>query len=325
MGGLDCGEAARVGQGWPGSGLWRRPIGYNHAVGHLDTLLDLSPRKLLRLAARQRAALGRHLSRRKTVPQVDAGFLQRQDQKAEALLRQLLEGASLDDVLSDFDAKVFGERLVEYPVFFDWLRQQPTGLELLDVGCVLNKAFLGPFLAARCRALWLCNPALEPIAIEGLPVYYHAAALAEAFARERTFRAITCLSTLEHIGYDNSHYGVSLPARFTQPDETPFVESFAQLSRLLASGGRLLISFPYGRREVLIHPRSGRGASQVMDHAAVQRCMPVFNEAGVDVEMEVYAATAAGWKRQDPENDDFRYADGCPGAEAVAILKGHRT
>lgn len=290
----------------------------------LDTILDLSPRRLWRVAARQGAALGRRVDGRSTVPKVSAQFVERQDRVIQSLLERRLAGEPLAELLRGFDAKNYGERVVEYPVFLDWLLAQPTGLDLLDVGCVLNKSFLGPVLNERCRALWLCNPAVEPLAIDGPPVFYHLAPLDKAFRRGPTFSLITCLSTLEHIGFDNSHYGASVPPRFAEPADEPFIESFGQLSHLLAPGGRLLISFPYGQREALLHPSTGRASSQVLDHGALERCLPAFAAAGVEIEVEIYAATADGWQRQEPRNDAFRYANGCPGAEAVAVLKGLR-
>ncbi|MEM7352107.1 MAG: hypothetical protein AAF657_15005 [Acidobacteriota bacterium] len=256
------------------------------------------------------------------MPLLSAGFMARQDGRIEETLQGLEGGASLDEAVSGFDAKAFGERVVEYPYLLDWLRSQPTGLELLDVGCVLNKALLDARLADRCAALWLCNPALEPLAVRALPVYYHAAPLENAFSDGKAFPLVTCLSTLEHVGYDNSHYGEAVPARFTEPSTVPFVESFQSLARLLAPGGHLLVSFPFGQREVLYHPKSGKAYSQVMDCQAVEECLPALDEAGVRARVEVFVATEAGWRRGSLEDDDVFYADGCPGAAAVAFIAG---
>lgn len=258
------------------------------------------------------------------IPILSTGFQVRQDRQIEGLIGRVAGGEDLDRVVAGFDARRFGERVVEYPYVVEWLLSQPPGNDLLDVGCVLNKRLLSGVLGERCRAVWFCNPALEPPQLPGLPVFYHLSPLATAFPNGMRFPSVTCLSTLEHIGYDNSQYGDAAPARYSAPSTEPFRQSFSSLARLLAPGGSLLVSFPFGRREVLIHPRTAKISSQVMDRAAVEECLPVFEAEGVGVTVEVFAATASGWQRRGLERDDYRYADGCPAAAAVAFIRGKK-
>lgn len=294
----------------------------------LSRLYDLSPRKLVRALARPwgtshtrpRAAHGEGV----WAPQVDADFVARQDHHLRPILDRLALGESLDELLSGFDGQRFGERVVEYPYTAQWLLDGPTGEDLLDVGCVLNKALMAPLMAEHCRSLWLCNPALETPDVPGIPLFYHLAPLSEAFPGGQQFLGVTCLSTLEHIGFDNSHYGVEAPARFDRPTLEPITESLHHLARLVAPGGRLLISVPYGLREVVIHPATGRPSSQVFDQPAITEFLRLLHQDGLEAEAEIFVADEEGWRRSDVEPVERHYGEGCPGAAAVALVRARR-
>ena len=295
----------------------------------LSRLYDLSPRQLVRFLSRPWRA-GGPLRRRSVssggvvAPRIGSAFLARQDRQIRALLERVADGESLDQVLMGFDGRRFGERVVEYPYTARWLLDGPDGEDLLDVGCVLNKALIAPLMAARCHSLWLCNPALETPDVKGLPLFYHLAPLAEAFPAGRQFLQVTCLSTLEHIGYDNSHYGVEAVARYDRPTLEPVVDSLHHLGRLVAPGGRLLISVPYGLREVVIHPSTGRVSSQVFNQPAISELLEVLRGEGLETEAEVFVADGNGWRRGGVEPVDRHYGEGCPGAAAVALMMGRR-
>ena len=85
----------------------------------------------------------------------------------------------------------------------------------------------------------------------------------------------------------------------------------------MAPGGRLLVSFPYGLREVLEHPSTHRIGSQVFDRNSLQHALQTLQDAGVKGRAEVYQAADRGWARVAPEACAARYADGCPAAAAV--------
>jgi hypothetical protein len=61
------------------------------------------------------------------------------------------------------------------------------------------------------------------------------------------FAMITCISTLEHIGYDNRGYGI--PDAATQEPERVQCQALVNMLRLLSRGGTLLVSVPFGIAE----------------------------------------------------------------------------
>jgi hypothetical protein len=198
-------------------------------------------------------------------------------------------------------------------------------LDILDVGCVLNNKLVSNILKEHCQQIWLANLVVEPHVYLQNPVYYHLSSLEDAFPYGQQFPLVTCLSTIEHIGYDNSQYGSKTPAKYTQPSIEPLLQSLCKLARLLAPGGQLLVSVPFGYRETLIHPATGKIFSQVFDFAAMQAGLVELQKAGVASELEVIAATKIGWGPVDPQTCTARYAENTPAAGAVAFITGRKS
>jgi O-antigen chain-terminating methyltransferase len=68
------------------------------------------------------------------------------------------------------------------------------------------------------------------------------------FLRPSSFDLILCVSTLEHIGRDNTAYGLAHSDAEAEADDVD--ETVVQtLGRWLAPGGRLLLTVPFGRLE----------------------------------------------------------------------------
>jgi len=134
-------------------------------------------------------------------------YFAKHDPMVTSMCMRVLAGESIESIIgSGYRGLDFGERVVEYPAVVDWLQQCPQGCDLLDVGCTLNNAIIAEPLLQCCRQIMFCNPALErKIQIQN-PVFYHLASLECALPFGPRFSLVTCLSTLEHIGYDNSQF-----------------------------------------------------------------------------------------------------------------------
>jgi SAM-dependent methyltransferase len=63
------------------------------------------------------------------------------------------------------------------------------------------------------------------------------------------FDLVTCISVLDHIGLDA--YG-------NLPDDTALERTAVKLHQILAPGGRLLLTVPFGRNHVTTHPGGGQ-------------------------------------------------------------------
>jgi SAM-dependent methyltransferase len=123
-----------------------------------------------------------------------------------------------------------------------------------------------------------------------------------------TFDLVFLVSTLEHIGLDNTVYGVE-----AERDEGGQEAALRELHRVLARDGRLLLSVPTGVRD--------NQGWQVQ--RAPLEWIRLFEDAGFVVfEDELYLHADDGWRTATPaEADAARYGSSGPGAGAVLLAE----
>lgn len=266
------------------------------------------------------------IGRRDGIPKrLDADYFAHRDPWIQKAIRRVEHGEPLDRILLGFPGQTFDERVVEYPALAQWLLSKPKRLDLLDIGCVLNNRVAVDLVMRHCDRLWFLNPAAEPLRLFRDRVFYHLSPLETSFSHGETFPLVTCISTIEHVGYDNSHYGVSSPAQYHAPADEPLLESLIHIARLLRQGGSCFVTVPFGRRELVTHPLTGKHSSQVFDGAAVRRGVAALVEKGVKADFCVYSAYSDGWRKADADGDCGRYAFGVPAASSVALITGTRS
>lgn len=123
--------------------------------------------------------------------------------------------------------------------------------------------------------------------------------------REASFELAICISTLEHVGRDNTEYGV-----WGRRDDEGDRKALAEIARVLAPGGRLLLTVPFGARE-------DRGTFVQYD---AERWEALVSTTSLAVgEQEVFGLTASGWERLEAPDEAarLRYGVGAPAARGV--------
>jgi SAM-dependent methyltransferase len=122
------------------------------------------------------------------------------------------------------------------------------------------------------------------------------------------FDVVFCVSTLEHVGLDNSMYGVDA-AR----DEDGQDAALRELHRVLARDGRLLVTVPTGERD-------DQGWQL---QRAPREWISVFERSGFLVfEDELYVHSEDGWRTATlAEAETARYGEPGPGAGAVLLAE----
>jgi SAM-dependent methyltransferase len=121
---------------------------------------------------------------------------------------------------------------------------------------------------------------------------------------DASFDLAFCISTLEHVGLDNEIYGVD-----AERDEVGQEQALRELRRVLAAGGRLLVTVPCGEAQDLGWQLQRPPAAWI----------ELFERAGFLVyEDELYALDGAGWRPAPPTAvATLRYGERGPGASAV--------
>jgi SAM-dependent methyltransferase len=162
--------------------------------------------------------------------------------KDPAVLHAFADGGSLPNGYGfRLDA-----RMIEIPWVISRL-QERKGL-FLDAGSALNYEFVLQAPALAEKKVTIVTLAPEGDAHWRLGVSYVFGDLRKLDFRDELFDSIACISTIEHVGMDNSMYaGKSDIARRT--DSRDFLQAIQELKRVLKPGGALFVSFPFGRYE----------------------------------------------------------------------------
>jgi SAM-dependent methyltransferase len=214
------------------------------------------------------------------------------------------------------------ERIVELP----WVVANLTsvGGPVLDAGSALNHRVVLERLMPGVDSLTIVTFTEEEKHPDLGPEYVTADLRELPFA-DGSFEAIASVSTLDHIGMDNTDYGSREP-----PSDDPDHEvarALGELHRVLRPGGRLLLTVPYGRAE-------NHGWCRQFDEAGVWRISESFGDR--DPAIRVYAHSLRGWHRsslgraadatyRDPKAEYRPQTDCAYAARAVACLTLTRT
>jgi SAM-dependent methyltransferase len=127
-----------------------------------------------------------------------------------------------------------------------------------------------------------------------------------------SFDCIWCISSLEHFGMDNSGY----TANFSREDAMD-ARAVHEMLRILAPGGQLLITVPYGKFE-------NHGTHKNMDRENWQPLIQIGKGAADVREWYFHHTFGAGWQEKPAE--ELRYvgyydqANAGAGGLAVALM-----
>jgi SAM-dependent methyltransferase len=229
------------------------------------------------------------------------------------LLRRFRSGGSLP--------RGFGftldERIVEIP----WVvANLPSQGPVLDAGSALNHPVILERVVPRVDFLTITTFTEEETHADLGPSYVTADLRALPFEAE-SFESIACVSTLDHVGMDNSAYG-SPETRSDDPDREVAL-AVSELHRVLRPGGSLLVTVPYGRPE-------DYGWVRQFDESGVRRISRAFGDD--DPAITIYAHSRRGWNRsstgkaagatyRDPRRHELLRKDCAFAAGAVACLR----
>lgn len=227
-----------------------------------------------------------------------------------------------------WDAAGLDERVVEYPWVFERMASvhRKEG-RILDAGSVLNhQRILDRWRSAGHTPLSIVTLKYEGAADVSDDVRYEFADLRRLPYRDEWFSEVLCLSTIEHVGLDNTIYGAA--AEKTDPS-TEAVRALQEIQRVTARGGTLLLSVPFGAR-------SNRGWFRIFDAEDLNRLTSV--PGWTNVRARYFRASRDGWREcsaDDARSAGYNEPRNRPGqqtapkwvagAEAVALLEMTRS
>jgi SAM-dependent methyltransferase len=190
----------------------------------------------------------------------------------------------------------------ERPIEIPWCLARYGGeARVLDAGYAFAEpAYLSGLLALRAERL----VGVDLVAVEVPGLESATADLRKLPFGDATFDLAIAISTLEHVGRDNTQYGLA-----AEEDDGSLDTALGELRRVLATEGRLLVTVPAARVDEL------RAEQAVL---APQAWADRFERAGFVVwEDELYALGDDGWQSVSELPDDAAYGARGPGASAV--------
>ncbi len=209
------------------------------------------------------------------------------------------------------------ERVVEYPWVLSRISISPSET-LLDVGSTLNYKTILDFETLRGKRITILN--LSPEEDRFNKVSYAVGDIRNLPFDGNSFDLITCLSTLEHVGLDNTRYTSKAENLESRPRD--FEKAVSELKRVAKPSAKVFITVPFGKYQNF-------GWFQQFDTAMIRRVIEVFDPSNHYV--SYYKYTKDGWNISDEIScRDAEYSeaskgkmsvDRAAGAKAVACLE----
>ncbi len=199
--------------------------------------------------------------------------------KEKRISEILARGEFAPKLLPDRYGVRLDERVIEYPWFFAGLPSRPG--KLLDAGSVLNFDYILERPSLQNKQIFISTLAPESrrqLARPNVSQVYED--LRDTCFKDNYFDWVVSLSTLEHIGLDNTRFYTSDASKEEHRTDA-YLLVVKELKRVLKPGGVLYVSVPFGRYR---------------NH----RWLQVFNAAMVDAVLRVFAPASY-------VEDHFRY------------------
>lgn len=218
-------------------------------------------------------------------------------------IQSILENPDLMQKFRDLERLPSGfgigldERCIEYPWFLSRLNEGPE--LLLDAGSVLNKTYLlrNPLFQNKKIHILTLAPEEECYWESGISYLYED--LRSLPMKENLYDTVVCISTLEHIGCDNTDYTRNQLHRENRPQD--YVAAVKELRRVLKPGGSLFLTVPFGAYQHL-------GMLQQFDSKMLHATKETFGPAAI--EESFYRYVSDGWKlATEDECSDCRYVE----------------
>ena len=157
--------------------------------------------------------------------------------------------SNIDNKIFDVNHLVEGygyridERIIEYPWLFSKL---PLGCgRLLDAGSALNFPYLLEREPLLSKELYISTLSPEKCYFGEKKISYIFEDLRSSCFKSDFFDYIVSISTIEHIGLDNTFlYTNDLTKKENEPHT--YLKAILEFARMLTTGGRLFLTMPYG-------------------------------------------------------------------------------
>lgn len=176
------------------------------------------------------------------------------------------------------------ERSVEYPWIFSKISDNKK--TMLDAGSTFNFNFIVEHPVIKNKELTIYTYFPEKNCFFKNRINYVFGDLRNMYFKNETFEEIVSQSTIEHIDMDNSIYGYD--EKHTVEKSYEYLKAVEEMIRVLKKGGKLLITFPFGKYE-------NHGFFQQFDQEMLSKILDLFKGIG-RTETDYFKYEKTGWR-----------------------------
>lgn len=220
-----------------------------------------------------------------------------QEYKNDVLMALLRDSQFDCENLSEGYGFRLDERIVEYPWFISRMPANEKG-KLLDAGSVLNFDYMLSHDSLKNKNIYISTLAPESACYWNQGVSYIYEDLRNTSFKDECFDWIASLSTIEHIGLDNTML-YTADVEKNESKEFSYLEAIREYKRILKTGGKLYLSFPFGRR-------ANHGWFQIFDSEMLDATIETFSAK--EVKEFHFKYDADGWRvssREESKNATY--------------------
>ena len=141
------------------------------------------------------------------------------------------------------------ERIVEIPWIMRELEKIRYG-KILDAGCTLNFNYLIKRIIKNKNNLTFVNIFPEKNVFKSNLVEYKTQDISKLEQDGNIYDIITCISVLEHVGFDNSMYDLKKTKDIYKIDINLYKNALVELKRVLKNDKWLYLTIPFGKKTI---------------------------------------------------------------------------
>ena len=190
--------------------------------------------------------------------------------------------------LPDYFAVGLDERSIEYPWYLSCASK--TARKILDAGSALNHPEILKHEYWNDKELTIVTLAPEANQFELDWLQYVYTDLRRLPFEDNHFDEIICISTLEHVGMDNTKF-INLPD-YNERNSSDYLDALSEIHRTLKPGGKLLLTVPFGKH-------MNYGEFQQFDKIMLDNAASLFSRENRNERYYYYTPT--GWKLADSD------------------------
>lgn len=184
------------------------------------------------------------------------------------------------------------ERIVEIPWIMNQLKEVKFK-KVLDAGCTLNFNYLIKKIIENENYLTFINIFPENNKFKSSKVTYLKQDISNMKFDDNYFDAITCVSVLEHVGFDNSIYDDNKKKKQEIINKNLYKKAIVDLKRVLKKNCNIYITLPYGKYMEFKN-------YQQFDNNRLKILIDIFNPS--ELTLEFFKYYKYKWHKTDKKN-----------------------